>query len=114
MIEIPHIAFPLRQAADGTLAAVEQDSLDDVRQCVHVLLRTPLGARPLAPDTGVEDPTFSQGVDPDELATRLAGEDNEPRAELTITARPVGATGDQQLRITVGLAGDIDQTSELT
>lgn len=105
-ITVPHLAFPLRQAADGGLAVVEQDTIDDVRQCVHVLLRTPIGARPLAPAVGVDDPTFSSGVDGDELAARL--EDQEPRATVSVSASVVDDTGGQEIEIDVALAGETD------
>lgn len=111
MTDIPHIAYPLRLTATG-LEQVEQDSIDDVRQCVHVLLRTPVGARPLAPDVGVEDPTFSEGVDPEQLAAELEGQ--EDRARITITAAAPDETGEQAVQIAVDLADDdaVDTTGE--
>lgn len=104
-IERPHLAWPLRRAADGSLAAVEQDTIDDVRRCVRVLLRTPLGARPLSPATGVPDPTFSAGLDAAELEQTLTSEDNEPRSDVRVTTAPVNASGRQKPQIRVGLAG---------
>lgn len=112
MTDIPHLAYPLRLAPDGTFAVVEQDGIDDVRQCVHVLLRTPLGARPLAPQIGVEDPTFTSGVDPDELQQTL--EEQEDRATVTVTTTPVDPTGEQQITVEVALADDPDNPPELT
>jgi hypothetical protein len=107
-VKIPHIAWPLRLTDDGTLAVVEQDTIEDVRQCVRVLRRTPLGARPLAPLVGVPDPTFSAGVDPEDLEERLEDEDTgEPRAEVTVTATPI-ENGRQRIRIAVQLAADAD------
>lgn len=103
MPEVPHIAFPLRRDPDG-LAQVEQDELDDVRQCVHVLLLTPRGSRPLAPDIGVEDPTFADEIDTELLETQL--EEMEDRARVTITSTGPDATGEQQLEITVDLASN--------
>lgn len=99
-IETPHLAFPLRfDSATHSLAQVEQDELEDIEQCVFVLMKTPLGVRPLAPDIGVEDPTFSEGIDPQLLTADL--ENMEPRARVTITAEPVGATGEQVVTISV-------------
>lgn len=112
MTDIPHLTWPPRMAPDGTLAAVEQDTVEDVRQCVHVLLRTPLGVRPLAPFSGVPDPTFSGGVIADELAARLGSDDNEPRAQITVTAGQLGATGGQSVRVRVDLADEpLDETA---
>lgn len=104
--EIPHLAFPLRLTDSGSFAVVEQDTIDDVRQCVHVLLRTPLGVRPLAPEIGVEDPTFETGIDGDVLAATL--EEQEPRASVTVVAAPVDPSGEQQLEVRVALAGELD------
>lgn len=104
MPALPHPAFPLRQAANGEIMEVEQDTIEDVRQCVHVLLRTPVGTRPLAPEVGVEDPTFSSSVDPAELQAAL--QDDEPRADITVTAAPVDATGRQDITIEVALAAE--------
>jgi phage baseplate assembly protein W len=102
-LPVPHLAWPLRLTADGTFLTVEQDSLDDVRQCVAVLLNTPRGVRPLAPDVGIEDPTFA-GADPDGLQQTL--EEQEPRATLTVTAGPPDATGEQTVQIIVDLASE--------
>jgi phage baseplate assembly protein W len=103
--EIPHLAFPLRLDG-GSFAVVEQDTVEDVRQCVHVLLRTPLGIRPLAPEVGVDDPTFTEGVDGDALAAQL--EEQEPRAVVTVTTSPIDERGEQVLEVRVALAGEAD------
>jgi len=99
-----HLAWPFRLTAAGRFAAVEEDTLDDVAQCVRILQRTPLGARPLAPLVGLPDPTFTTGVDPVDVARRL--ETDEPRALVTVTADPVTSGGRQAVRIRVDLADD--------
>jgi phage baseplate assembly protein W len=108
---VPHLAFPLRSHG-GRPAVVEQGTLDDVRQCVFTLMRTPRGCRPLAPETGVEDPTFSQGIDGDELAAELEAEHMEPRARVDVTADPVDETGRQRVRVEVSLVDDVDEIDE--
>jgi phage baseplate assembly protein W len=103
--DAPHLAWPLRMTTAGSLKVVAQDSLADVQQCVHILLRTPLGYRPLAPDVGVPDPTFTDGINATALAARLMHERNgEPRADVTVDAPPPDATGGQPVRIRVRLA----------
>lgn len=99
---VPHFAYPMRISA-GRLALVEQDTIDDVRQCVAVLLRTPLGLRPLAPEIGVLDPTFSAGVDPQELAAQL--EQQEERAEVSIETAGPDASGRERVSVRVSLSG---------
>lgn len=103
---VPHLAWPLRLAG-ARLDTVEQDTLVDVRQCVHVLLRTPLNARPLAPTVGVEDPTFSTGVDPLVLAGQVEGV--EDRARLRVEALGPDGGGRQRVYVHVELAGQEDE-----
>jgi phage baseplate assembly protein W len=106
-IDVPHIAFPMRLDAAGALVTNEQDSLDEVQQCVLVLLRTPLGARPLAPGVGVADPTFTDGIDPEALTATLTNvETGEPRADVQVTVQPVDQAGRQPIAIAIGLADD--------
>jgi len=112
-VEIGHLRWPFRltlgadlpgQVPHAPLQLVEQDTIDDVRQCVHLLLLTPPGSRPLAPDVGVPDPTFTAGIDPDLLAARL--EEIEPRARVSITAPPTDAQGAQNVQVRVALIDD--------
>lgn len=103
---VPHLAYPLRLSA-GRLEVVEQDTVEDVRQCVYVLLRTPRGARPLAPDVGIDDPTFTGGVDAPELAAEL--ERQEERAEIEISTGGPDFAGREQVTVRVGLAGSSNQ-----
>lgn len=65
MIEIPHFKFPFQLASDGVRAqAVEQDSDDEILDCVVVLLSTTQGERIEIPEYGVRDQAFRQnGVD---------------------------------------------------
>lgn len=104
MPDVPHLTWPLRMAGPR-LAAVEQDSIEDVRQCVHVLLRTPPGARPLAPEVGIDDPTFGV-VDPGEITGYLA--DHEPRAVVSVTETGPDAGGRQAVTVAVALAEEVD------
>lgn len=99
MVVVPHMAWPLRLTPGGQLMCVEQDTISDVRQCVHILVRTPRGARPLAPEVGVVDPAFTGGVE----AAVLKGELQrwEERADVTVTATTTG--GGQQVTVDVAL-----------
>ncbi len=103
-VEVPQFAYPFRLDATGDLAVLEQDDLPDVRQCVYVALRTPVGSRPLAPQAGVEDLTFVDELDAEQLAATL--EDQEPRAQITVTAQPVSAIGELAVSVDVALTGE--------
>jgi phage baseplate assembly protein W len=112
-IDVPHLRWPFRltagadlpgQVPHAPLQLVEQDTIDDVRQSVHLLMRTPRGARPLAPDVGIDDPTFSVGIDPQLLAAQI--EEFEDRARVTVATAGVDAAGQQTVTVRVALVDD--------
>jgi hypothetical protein len=97
-----HLAWPFRMSG-RRLATVEQDSIEDVRQNVHSYLATERGERPLAPDFGLEDPTFGPGVSPERLAAEIdAAEGGRARVEVTVF-QPDGA-GRASVNVSVDLA----------
>lgn len=82
----PKLAFPIRFAG-GRPVTVEQDSLDEIAQCVEVALRYPVGFRHDLPEFGTPDQTFRMnGADPD--AIRRAVARWEPRVEALVDERP--------------------------
>lgn len=88
-VQTPQFAFPLRLDGDS-FAVVEQDSADDVRACVEVIVRYPQGLRLELPDFGTPDQTFKQGAEIDTAVILAAVARWEPRAvtlaaELAIT-----------------------------
>jgi phage baseplate assembly protein W len=72
---------------------MEQDSYEDVANCVEMVLSTPKGLRSALSSFGIDDPTFTQ-VDPNVLRADL--QDWEPRAmvEIDIFNDDSGSTGD--------------------
>ena len=78
----PHFSFPLR-ASGSTFAQVEQDSTEEIHDCVEASLRTFEGTRVEAPEYGIPDATFEQ-LGPDVTADSylLAVAKDEPRARL--------------------------------
>lgn len=82
----PHFDVPMR-IFNGRYAVVEQDSVDDVANCVEVLLATHFGQRPEAPDFGVPDLTFkNQPLNIETIRDMIA--DGEPRAAVILRERP--------------------------
>ena len=68
---IPHLALPFR-IVDGRAAVTEQDTFEEIRDCVQAIIRTPRGFRLELPDFGVPDQTFHEGgADADEIAAAL-------------------------------------------
>lgn len=77
----PHFDLPFRFAANLHGRVVEQDTEDDVVNCVHACLRTTRGFRYYVPAFGITDPTFQmQPVNITELGQEVA--ENEPRARM--------------------------------
>jgi hypothetical protein len=103
----PQFAYPMRLGPDGDFLTIPQDSLQEVQQSVYVLMRTPLGVRPLAPAIGMEDPTFTE-PDPDVLAATL--EDQEDRADVTVTVGTVDDTGELAIQVEVALSTSESET----
>lgn len=78
---IPHLAFPLRYR-DGKVAVNEQDSYEDVRDCVAAIASFTIGSRIEMLDFGIPEQAFRErGADP--VAVRAAVERWEPRAVAT-------------------------------
>lgn len=55
---IPHLSLPLR-VQNGQFSVVEQDSDEEIIQCIGVICKTPQGARIEVPDFGVPQELFT-------------------------------------------------------
>jgi phage baseplate assembly protein W len=84
-LAVPHLAIPFRFDVSGSAVVLAQDSLDEITQCVQILLSTPLGSREVTSDYGIPDPTFV-GADPAAITVAVATW--EPRAAVTVTPNP--------------------------
>lgn len=104
-VDTPKIAFGFRLQSDGARIAVhEQDSNDEIMDCVEVLLSTELGERQDVPDYGIPDMAFRQnGVDENALTAALSKW--EDRAVTTIRTTEF-ANFIERLRIGVGGGSD--------
>lgn len=88
---IPHFSLPFR-IAGGAAAVVDQDSSDEIADCVAAVCLTIKGARIEEPSYGISDPTFMRG---DQAAAGLLADIRpwEPRADLhLISNEPIIAT----------------------
>jgi hypothetical protein len=86
-LKAPHLKHPFR-VVDGIVAQVEQDSAEEIEQCVEAVLRTPVGSRIEEPEYGLVDPTFEQlPPNPSAEAYLTAVAKWEPRAHLIGEAR---------------------------
>ena len=86
--DTPHIAFPFKLSASGkNLLYREQDTEDEVIDCVEVLVRTPVGSRLELPGYGVREQEFSMGgAVKEEIVSACAIW--EPRAAVTLEREP--------------------------
>jgi phage baseplate assembly protein W len=83
----PHFSLPFRLS--GTSFAVsEQDSAEEIADCVEAILRTPEGSRIDVPGFGRPDGTFAQlgATAPSSEPYLAAVEEWEPRAVVSGTA----------------------------
>ena len=89
-IDAPHFDFPFHfHSHQGilTTAEVEQDSIDDISNCINVICLTPLGWFAEAPNFGLPDLTFNQQpLDANELSGVIV--EQEPRSILVIEEAP--------------------------
>lgn len=85
-IDTPKLSFPFRLHANGVSAVVvEQDSDDEILDCLEVLLSTEEGSREEAPSYGLDDQTFKQGgADLDQIIATISKW--EPRADKILEA----------------------------
>lgn len=80
MASIPHLKVPFTLLPDMTAATVQQDTLEEITQCVFVLMATPIGSRIEVPTYGIPDLTFTGGQ---LAAIDAAAARWEPRANVT-------------------------------
>jgi hypothetical protein len=73
MDSIPHLAWPIRFTDTGQYVTVQQDTDDEVAQCVGVLVSYLRGFRIERPDFGIFDPTFNvQPIDTSDIGKACA------------------------------------------
>lgn len=97
----PQLAVPFR-IEKGQVATVDQDSIEEIRDCVVASLRTPLGSRLEEPGYGVRNLLFkrqSREAVPVELLRAI--ERDEPRASLLSSSE----VEDLILRIVIEVEG---------
>jgi hypothetical protein len=82
----PHFDLPFRFAGSSTVT-VEQDTEDDVYNCVLASLMTELGFRPALPNYGTPELTFgNQPLPLDALIQKITHD--EPRAAILFSQNP--------------------------
>lgn len=82
--DIPHFDYPFRFGRDGHVATVEQDSPDEVRNCVIAILLTEAGARLDLPEFG-RPPVVFEDTRTIPAGIEAALSRWEPRAKYVLT-----------------------------
>lgn len=81
-VMVPHFLFPF-QLNGNAFAVIEQDTSQEIQQCVEILLLTPIDSRLVLPDYGTPETLFTQ--QPVNVPAILAKLNNwEPRAAVTL------------------------------
>lgn len=87
---VPHFDLPFRLVTSEGIqvpATVEQDSLEDVVNCVEAAMRTDKGSRSDLTTFGVSDPTFQVlPIDTTQVIAEI--EAHEERATMVLTQEP--------------------------
>ena len=81
-VMVPHFAFPF--SVNGSSFIVrEQDSVEEIQDCVTVLVLTPVGSRLVLPSYGTPETLYAQTpVDVDSILTNM--NEWEPRASVVL------------------------------
>lgn len=82
MPDIPHFDYPFR-IARGSAVTVEQDTIEEIVNCVLAIMKTPRGFRIELPEFGVREQTFTENG-PSRNEIQRAIEVWEDRARTTI------------------------------
>lgn len=80
-----HFRMPFRVDGNGQPETIDQDSLEDIAQCVRTVVRTPVGARNELPQFGIPRLEFSSPIPLVPMLTALYTW--EPRVAAIISAR---------------------------
>ena len=94
---IPHLRLPFRIGPTGAAEVVEQDSYEEIAQCVEVLLTTRQGDRLAVADYGVPDQVFLNENEVSAASLASLVQKWEPRAVVALGSAPV--TGDELARV---------------
>lgn len=101
----PHFQVPFAWDADGHAKVVEQDSTEEVQQCVEAIVRTPVGHRLELPTAGMPDMVFDQGgplIGPVERAIA----NWEPRANVVLDLDHDDIADMLEWTLGIGVQGD--------
>lgn len=92
-VSIPHFSWPFQLGIGGHAAVLEQDTDDEIVNCVLVICTVPIGELTDEPSFGITDPTFELQPDVNLIAAQVleweprvhvAAVDNTDERDLTL------------------------------
>lgn len=96
---VSHIAFPFRWGNNGHAVELEQDTDDEIVNCVDLITSVTIGGLQDQVDFGVTDPTFT--ISPNPIALKHEIETWEPRAKISITFSDSGDGSELDMEVNV-------------
>jgi phage baseplate assembly protein W len=107
---IPHLSVPF-QVINGQFVTVEQDTDDEVAQCVRNICVFERGYRLEDPDFGIKDPTFTMmPIDTEDISRALAAYEDRAQVDIFQEIKPDGSV---QLRLEVRIPTSEDSSADI-
>jgi phage baseplate assembly protein W len=110
---VPHFSLPFRfkDSADGVHAVVnDQDTYEEIQDCVSAIVRYDRGSRPEAPQFGITPQEFSIPVNTQQVLEQV--QENEPRVQLLVTSQ-LDAIDQMITHVIIGIAENTDTNATL-
>lgn len=107
---IPHLSVPF-QVIHGQFVTVEQDTDDEVAQCVRNICVYERGFRLEDPDFGIEDPTFTtMPIDTEDIARAVAAYEDRAQVDIYQQFQPDGSVS---VRLEVRIPTSEDSSADI-
>lgn len=88
MTDIPHFQFPFQLGVGGHASVLEQDTDDEIVNCVELILSVPIGSLIDEIEFGITDPTFMINPPVSMIAAQVR--EWESRAPVSGVSQPQG------------------------
>lgn len=106
-VVIPHFSLPFRFGGlNGGAIANDQDTEDDIVDCVKVIIAYPIGSREDLPEFGIPDLVFKQSSKVNASALHSAVQLWEPRSESVVTEKEMIDIFEQHYLVRVTTHGE--------
>lgn len=99
----PHLPNLPTLDAFGQFLVNDQDSYDEIADCVEIVVGTQIGQRTALPDFGVLDPTFTYPVDTDAIVGSINEWEDRANPTVSVTYEDAIGGGDTNVTIALGI-----------